>query len=511
MALFRGTPLVIGVLVAPLCGHLAAQDVIGEFPHVQVPVENPLTPEKIRLGQALFFEEQVSSDDTMACATCHSFSAGGGDPRPLARSTGADGRFHTADDEFGSPGMKLRDARGAPLDGPFGAERQVTARNPPTVVAAAFFNTQFWDTRALPTFRDLDGNVVLLEHGSLESQAVGPMISSAEMSYQGRTWGELTTKLATSRPLALARDIPAPLAEFIGEAESYGPLFERAFGTSEVTRERIAMAIASYERTLIPDQTPFDLGTMTLAQERGYELFLEHGACEICHVSKHGLFTDGARRTISLPDHERAVKTPTLRNTGLRRRYMSSGQFSSLSQVLMHYEGLDFIHFDEPADRRAMIDFIGNALTDPRVAAGEPPFEHPTLCSETESEAPHGLEVADTYDAPAHDEGQSVALLRLAIDGELGIAQVVLTTGSPWAGVARFPGHDISRAFATLLARDAMDDGAADYRAALPLSLALPGLRGFTRGHRRDSNGLAFTAASGFALMALPAAEDSSR
>jgi len=271
------------------------------------------------------------------------------------------------------------------------------------------------------------------------------------------------------------------------------------------------MAIASYERTLIPDQTPFDLGTMTLAQERGYELFREHGACEICHVSKHGLFTDGARRTISLPDHERADKTPTLRNTGLRRRYMSSGQFSSLSQVLMHYEGLDFIHFDEPADRRALIDFIGNALTDPRVAAGEPPFEHPTLRSETESVAPHGLEVADSAVASAHGEGQSIALLQLSIGGELGIAQVVLTTGSPRVGVACLSGHDISTAFTVLLARDAMDDGDADYRAPLPLSLALPGLRGFTRGHRRDARGLAFTAASAFALMSLPAEEGTSR
>ena len=57
----------LGLLLA---APAAAQDVVGEFPHVAVPPQNPLTVEKARLGQALFHEEQLSSDDTMACATC---------------------------------------------------------------------------------------------------------------------------------------------------------------------------------------------------------------------------------------------------------------------------------------------------------------------------------------------------------------------------------------------------------------------------------------------------------
>jgi cytochrome c peroxidase len=396
-AVDRKHSLLAALLLAFLAPVSAAQDVIGEFPKLQVPAENPLTPEKIRLGQALFYEEQLSSDDTMACATCHRLEAGGGDPRMGGRAPGADGLLNTPDDEFGSFGVVLRDAEGKPKAHPvFGMERQVTARNPQSVIAAAFFNVQFADTRALPTFRDLASEIVLNEYASLESQAVGPLMSSTEMAQEERTWDQLTTKLAAVRPLALANDLPPTLAEFIGAEQTYGPLFQKAFGGSEITRERIAMAIASYERTLIPDQTPFDLGTMSERQQLGFKLFKKHGACEICHTSSNGLFSDGARRNITLAHHERPVKTPTLRNAGLRARFMSSGQFTTLDQVLRHYENLDFIHFESAEERVALLDFVGNALTDPRVEKGEPPFDRPKLRSEVEPKAPPVGSTADS-------------------------------------------------------------------------------------------------------------------
>lgn len=380
--------LILGVLLHTLLSSLLgaparAQDMVGEFPVPAVPEGNPLTPAKILLGKALFFEEQLSSDDTMACATCHRFEAGGGDPRPAGRHPGKDGRLGTKDDEFGSFGVVRRGADGKALaDRLFGLERQVTARAAPSVVNAAFFNTQFWDTRALPVFKDEAGKVVLADLASLESQAVGPILSPAEMGHDGRTWAEVTAKLAGSKPLALARELPPALAEFVANQSTYGPLFARAFGDEAVTRERIAMALASYERTLVSDQSPFDLGTLTPAQQRGYEQYQEHGACEICHHTDLRLTTDGSVRTISLPDHPRAVKTPTLRNVGLRSRFMSGGHLTSLDQVLDHYVSLDFIHFATQSDRDALLDFLANGLTDPRVARALPPFDRPKLASE---------------------------------------------------------------------------------------------------------------------------------
>src|SRR5688572_24375054 len=171
------------LLAAPAAAPSAAQDVIGEFPRVEVPPENPLTVEKARLGQALFHEEQLSSDDTMACATCHRMEAGGGDPRPPGRHPGVDGQLNTADDEFGSLGVVRRDALGELVAHPvFGHERQVTAHNPPSVIGSAFFNVQFLDTRALPTFRDESGAVVIPAYGSLENQSVAPLMADGEMA-----------------------------------------------------------------------------------------------------------------------------------------------------------------------------------------------------------------------------------------------------------------------------------------------------------------------------------------
>lgn len=72
------------------------------FPPLTNPVappQNPTTPEKVVLGKMLFWEEQLSSDNTMACGTCHIPAAGGGEARmPLALHPGQDGNFGTPED-----------------------------------------------------------------------------------------------------------------------------------------------------------------------------------------------------------------------------------------------------------------------------------------------------------------------------------------------------------------------------------------------------------------------------
>ncbi|MSR63843.1 MAG: hypothetical protein EXS08_15565 [Planctomycetes bacterium] len=485
-------------LLAPtvLAASAAAQDVIGSFPDVQVPVENPLTPEKVRLGQALFFEEQLSSDDTMACATCHQPEAGGGDPRAGRRSPGVDGRMLTPDDEFGSPGMRLQDAQQDFTAHPaFGFGVQATARNSPTVLAAAFFNTQFWDTRALPTFRDLAGNVVILEYGSLETQAVEPVLSAAEMGHVGRTWDEVVAKLERVRPLDLALRVPPALEQFLDGTTSYAPLFRKAFGTGAITRERVAMAIASYERTLIPDQAPFDLGTMTPRQAFGFQVFRVRGTCVICHSPNDKLFTDGARRTISLPEHGRAVKTPTLRNVGLRKRYMSSGQFTSLDEVLAHYEGIGFIGFRNAFERVALIDFLQNALTDPRAAARSGPFERPTLRSEV-SGTDARLFGAGTLGSLAHVPAMladSPPVLgsrsfRIGLGEALGGTSAFLSigpnatpSGTSFQGIPIYVEAAPSQALAFVTSGAGAGAGSVTYHADLPNDPALAGLEIFAQ------------------------------
>src|SRR5262245_12805091 len=76
-----------------------------------VPLENPLTPEKIILGKILFWEEQLSSTNTMACGTCHQPGQGGADVR-FTETPGPDGHLGTDDDVYGSPGVILSDSSG---------------------------------------------------------------------------------------------------------------------------------------------------------------------------------------------------------------------------------------------------------------------------------------------------------------------------------------------------------------------------------------------------------------
>jgi cytochrome c peroxidase len=487
----RRSTLLLPFLAVLGAGAATAQDLIGDFPVVQVPAGNPLTPAKIALGKALFFEEQLSSDDTMACATCHMPEAGGGDPRASLRAPGEDGLLFTPDDEFGSAGMRRQDAQGNYLaHALFGFGAQPTARNSPTVLGAAFFNTQFWDARALPGFLDLGGAVVLPEHASLESQAVEPPVSGVEMGESERGWDELTAKLARVRPLDLAVDLPPALDEFVGRAETYAPLFRAAFGTQEITRERIAMALASYERTLIPDQTPFDLGTMTARQQQGLAVFRDVGLCEVCHPSENRFFSDGASRTIFLPDHRRVVKTPTLRNVGLRRRFMSSGQFTSLDQVLTHYESVGFITFATQAQRLALRDFLANALTDPRAARREAPFDRPLLRSEvaplttqrygTATSGNGGFRPEILSDTPANLGSES---FRIGLGNGLGGATAFLLLGPrapAGTSVNGIPLHvdaDPSSARMFALNGTAPGSGGATFAVHLPRDPALVGLR----------------------------------
>jgi cytochrome c peroxidase len=100
--------------------------------HAPAPADNPTTPEKVALGERLFFDRNLSRDRRSSCSSCHQVREG----------SGADG---------------LATSRG--IDG------QVGKRNAPTVFNAAFQTVQFWDGRA----------------ASLEEQAKGPLVNPVEM------------------------------------------------------------------------------------------------------------------------------------------------------------------------------------------------------------------------------------------------------------------------------------------------------------------------------------------
>jgi cytochrome c peroxidase len=384
------------------------------------PVGNPITAAKASLGKALFWEEQMSSTKTVSCGTCHRPAKGGSDPRTVigsqnALNPGPDGAPGTLDDIFGSPGVPKNNLDGTYVEAPFFQYRlQVTGRKSPTYLNAGYATGGlFWDGRALDTFRDPITNAVILqEGGALESQALGPPLSDVEMSHGGRDWTQTAARIAVSKPLALASNIPASLSNWIG-GRTYPELFEEAFGTPEVTPARIAMAIATHERGLFSDRTPFDKWAsgdptaLTAMEADGARLFRGFN-CSQCHdgplFSDH-LFhnigvrpvTDDLGRAIVTgnPDNNAQFKTPVLRNVELHGPYFHNGRFETLDDVMNFYNrGGDF---DAPnidrgvirpmgmtqMERNHIAAFMRRPMTDPRVQNELPPFDRPQLYTES--------------------------------------------------------------------------------------------------------------------------------
>jgi cytochrome c peroxidase len=213
----------------------------------------------IALGKALFWDVQLSSDNRVACASCH-FHAGA-DHRlqnqlsttkePVAPNwTLAPGdfpfgvNFMAGGHRVGSAGMFPQqfagiNSRGAADHGQaleddamprlHGMQlRQVTRRNAPSVINAVFMYRNFWDGRASDIFNGatpfgesdpaphvlvdtgtgLERQRLRIERASLASQAVGPPLDEGEMSYRGRSWAWLGRKMLDAVPLGHQRVAP---------------------------------------------------------------------------------------------------------------------------------------------------------------------------------------------------------------------------------------------------------------------------------------------------------------
>ncbi len=395
------------------------QGPVGPLNPPPVPPGNPVTAAKAYLGKTLFWDEQLSSTKTVSCGTCHSPGNGGTDKRSVTASAlslnpGPDGFLSTSDDVRGSMGVPFNDTDGTyEFNSPYGLHEQVTPRRAMSFVDAAYSPVLFWDGRATGNFRDPITNDVIINNGaSLESQILGPPVSSAEMAHGSRTWTDVAEHVASSRPLALSPSIPAGLAAWIS-GRTYQDLFLAAFGSSDINAGRIAMAIATYERTLYSDQTPLDqanagIGSLTQAENRGRGVFAAPGnGCVICHggtLTTDNLFHyDGVR-----PQNEDTgrfqvtgdtndlgeFRTPSLRNVELRGSYFHNGRFTTLEEVIAFYNrGGDFNAANKPAAIRPLnlnaqqqadlVAFLKRPFTDPRVAAELPPFDRPVLYSES--------------------------------------------------------------------------------------------------------------------------------
>lgn len=517
-------PLLAVALAGALLGAAAsaAPQALGPPP---VPPENPITESKRILGKALFWDEQLSSDSTISCGTCHIPSAGGSDPRLDASNIhpGLDGLYGGEDDRFTSAGVRLHDVNGeSKPDSIKGFGPQVTARRAPTNIGSAFFDDLFWDGRATSEFVDPEtGLVSIPSGGALESQSLAPIVSFVEMADEGRSWDDVRTKLENVEPLALAEDLNPDLIAALAASPDYPSLFATAFGDPAITAERIAYALATYQRTLHPDQTPWDLyqngntSALTNQQRQGMNSFMSSGnRCAECHPPP--FFSDGTYRNIGMRDiaedngrqgftgdfaDRGKFKVPTLRNVGLRRRFFHHGDpsFNSLFLAVFLYNGGAGFFLDNkdslmtglnfsPSTASLIQAFLDGGLTDPRVAAELPPFDRPTLRSElgpsavlSGSSRPGSGGIRPEIDAYCPPV-PGAASFRVGVHDGLGGAAAFLEYGTnplPYSGPTRL-------VYRTTLKGAGPGAGYATWKTALPDDAALVGTQMHFRWHIRD-------------------------
>lgn len=206
-----------------------------------------------------------------------------------------------------------------------GVRGQLSPRNTPSLVNVAYRRQLMWDGRA----------------NSLEAQARYPLTHPREMA------------MTRARVEAVVR----------ADAE-YPQLFDAAFGTPRIDFDRVSWALASYQRTLVAADSPFDqyffegeATALTPAARRGWALFQGKAGCIRCHrfTAQAPFFSDGAYHNtgitwdrVELPDlgryrHTRErddkgrFRTPSLRNVALTAPYMHDGRFATLDDVVEFY------------------------------------------------------------------------------------------------------------------------------------------------------------------------------
>ena len=391
---------------------VASRPLAAGLPPVPVPAENPITEPKRVLGKILFWDEQLSSDGTVACGTCHRPSAGGGDPR-AGRYPGVD--KGTIDDVMGSPGIVSLDHDGRPRpNAMFGTAPQVTPRLAPSNFGGIWADELFWDGRARSLLKDpLTGKVAIVHGGALENQALAALLNEAEMAKAGRSWPDVAADLTRARPLALATNLPPDTAAAIASQPTYAGLFKAAYGDGAITPVRIAFALATYQRTLVADQTPYDrfaAGDTTALSSRalyGWKA-MQGFHCTACHTpplfTNNEFFQIGVRRAdfdrgrenvTGDPEDAGEMKVPSLRNAALRPRFMHTGEYAGLGAAIRFYintlplperdgiPGAGLYTFNmSSVDESDLREFIATALTDPRVRDETFPFDRPVLRSE---------------------------------------------------------------------------------------------------------------------------------
>lgn len=319
--------------------------------------------QKATLGRVLFYDKQLSLNNSVSCASCHKQA------------------FAFADDVAFSKGFEnmLTHRNSMPIQNLF--SRHMVSSDP--VTAGSQFGL-FWDSREL----------------SLMSMVLKPVANHVEMGIDNIDM------------------LPAKLSAL----PYYKKLFNDAFGTEEITVDRIRQGITMFVSSIVTDNSRFDQNLaldsmgfsrtlsgkgMSALEMVGYNLFIGKYNCASCHnvlpggytgtlfmdIGLDESYTDLGIGTISRnPNQNGTFRIPNLRNVALTAPYMHDGRFKTLEEVIDHYsKGIknspnldDRLRDDKKKpmkmnitndDKRAIIAFL-NTLTDYEMIT-DPKFSDP--------------------------------------------------------------------------------------------------------------------------------------
>jgi len=341
-----------------------------EYASIPQDPANPITAQKVELGQLLFHETALATTwrnpagaGTYACATCHHAGAGFAAGRRQAIGEGGsgwgqNGEGRTRNMAYGVPDLDVQGIRS------------------PSVLNSAFQDVMGW---------------------AGDSGARGPN-RGTEAAWEGDPFHEVNRLgydgLETQAIAALTKHRMDDLSQSIVESnDAYADLWEQAFPGQPVTVESMGLAIAAYERTLMADQAPFqrwlrgETDAMSDAEKRGAILFFDKAGCETCHTGP--ALNQMAFYALGMPDLEGAgvlgddvsslgrggftgqvddefkFKVPQLYNLKDSPFYGHGGSFTSLREVVEYYN--DAIPAVDLPVERAPVFFRPLDLTDQEI------------------------------------------------------------------------------------------------------------------------------------------------
>ena len=271
------------------------------FPPMDIPADNPLTEEGVRLGRMLFWETRLSENNTMSCGTCHLPEVSFADPEPY--STGVTGAIGT--------------------------------RNAMALINMGWASSYFWDGRAL----------------TLEEQILEPIPHPDEMNLP---WSEAVDRLTNDDTKS---DYPQRFFDAFGTTEITADLVSKAI--AQFVRIMISSdsKFDQWRRGEVSLTDSEYNGYQMFLREGGDPEVVPGGQfgadCFHCHGEAGLQFTDhlfhnngldpsfeadpGRVLVTGNPLDSGRFRTPTLRNVALSGPFMHDGRFQTLEEVVEHY------------------------------------------------------------------------------------------------------------------------------------------------------------------------------